>query len=900
MNSRALRMDNEFDRFLIDMKPYILKLNHKTDKQRCALWIKKLCQPIGSSLAKKNRNLYARLLLLMLKRGSLEGPFATNPNDGPLSELPSYMSIFMDDSYESKSSHMLHSSPTNTMAQWADKELNESLFPADRSYPFPSSSPERNRYLSTRDLNNHDDSFMLPEPPIGGSRRSQPFTREGKNFHERDFEMKTKFFEARFHEEKLNLQHEHDVAVQKILDRKNLEIDEVKTQYKNKEKEHEVSKRKQEKRISTLQQELQSVQQRKNRQIEEVQHLLTETSEKMKSDFEMKMQDLASKMEREKYELQKSHTKNIQSLLDDTNQRLACMEEEYSSQSQATKLVISELEGRVSELTRESESILSSRQLLLHEKEQMQSELDHIALDLEQACTKLRLVENELSTANRDHKIQIETVTEKSKVDLEHLKQEHERYASKCNAQLRELEDNLQSAKHSLQDIEQQRVRDIREKESLHQQDVMSIQHLNEKQVHALKTEFEQEKSQLSRKLRSLEETIKERDEQIVQLTKQQKQTAIQTEESIESFKKQASEARLQLYNEMNSKLQKIEGDLDESHKSKAKLINDHQKEVEEQSNRHSDEMQRMKDVHEQEKVLFSEKASRDYANLKKDFEDQLTASETRLKERVKAHENLLEERQQEHQKAVEALEVQLRDSRQDLVSANASRRQQLVELGLLREEERQKMSQDHDAAVVKLETEMDRQRMEQHKQHASEIEKMTENMKSKLEAQEANYKSQLERCHERISDGQRREKEVKLQLVELKREFDDQILLNAQKNEDDLMNLKAHHQALLCNVQADLETERERVYLSQRERQKQEFDLKDHVNKVKLQYEEQMQGMLPKSVKEDFEETIACLKSQIITLQQKVNVLEDSTDELLNLSSLRVQEEENNDDMNS
>ena len=41
-------------------------------------------------------------------------------------------------------------------------------------------------------------------------------------------------------------------------------------------------------------------------------------------------------MEKEKYELQKLHTRNIQQLLDDTNQRLTTMEEEYNSQTQAT------------------------------------------------------------------------------------------------------------------------------------------------------------------------------------------------------------------------------------------------------------------------------------------------------------------------------------------------------------------------------------------------------------------------------------------------------------------------------------------------------------------------------------------------------------------------------------
>lgn len=41
-------------------------------------------------------------------------------------------------------------------------------------------------------------------------------------------------------------------------------------------------------------------------------------------------------MEQEKFEMQKKHTENIQELLEDTNARLAKMEAEYNTRSQAT------------------------------------------------------------------------------------------------------------------------------------------------------------------------------------------------------------------------------------------------------------------------------------------------------------------------------------------------------------------------------------------------------------------------------------------------------------------------------------------------------------------------------------------------------------------------------------
>ena len=64
------------------------------ERQRCALWIRKLCEPSGTGTGiqgRKNRNLYAKLLLHMLQRGVLEGPFTQRPEPGTLRALPSYM-----------------------------------------------------------------------------------------------------------------------------------------------------------------------------------------------------------------------------------------------------------------------------------------------------------------------------------------------------------------------------------------------------------------------------------------------------------------------------------------------------------------------------------------------------------------------------------------------------------------------------------------------------------------------------------------------------------------------------------------------------------------------------------------------------------------------------------------
>ena len=72
----------------------------------------------------------------------------------------------------------------------------------------------------------------------------------------------------------------------------------------------------------------------------------------------------------------------------------------------------------------------------------------------------------------------------------------------------------------------------------------------------------------------------------------------------------------------------------------------------------------------------------------------------------------------------------------EEVHSANNVRRQQLVELGLLREEERQKSSRDHEMVVAKLEADMDKQRMELHNKHAAEMEEHAQKVKRDFQIQ--------------------------------------------------------------------------------------------------------------------------------------------------------------------
>ncbi|MEE6517274.1 hypothetical protein FKM82_027382 [Ascaphus truei] len=127
------RLDAEFDHYLVDMKPYVLKLPQKLERQRCALWIKKLCDPPGAGTGitgRKNRNLYAKLLLHMLKGGVLEGPFTQRPEAGMLKTLPTYMSIYFDE----PNSTRFPSVGLEGLPDWVVGELESREVKADESW----------------------------------------------------------------------------------------------------------------------------------------------------------------------------------------------------------------------------------------------------------------------------------------------------------------------------------------------------------------------------------------------------------------------------------------------------------------------------------------------------------------------------------------------------------------------------------------------------------------------------------------------------------------------------------------------------------------------------------------------------------------------------------------------
>ncbi|XP_049557461.1 centrosomal protein of 112 kDa isoform X16 [Orcinus orca] len=790
------KLDAEFDHFVVDMKPFVLKLPHRSERQRCALWIRKLCEPSGTGAGvtgRRNRNLYAKLLLHMLRRGALEGPFTHRPEPGTLKTLPSYMSIYFDEPNPAQAKGLsspeglpdwvmgelgngehrlsesrtlssgedcsLVQSPTHVQREQCIAKLqtrSQSMSPTyrddgqiitPRSYEIHSRKSalslddsdiearlnswnlgvkkylfhiENPRYLRQKPI-----PVTLQMTPKFSLRKSSSLQEDQllSRMHGKELDMKTKMMEAQYHEEKLKLQQKHDADVQKILERKNNEIEEMKTLYKKKQNETEETIRKLEKKVQTLVRECQVIRETKDNQIAELKKICEQSTESLNNDWEKKLHNAVAEMEKEKFELQKQHTENIQELLEDTNVRLNKMEGEYVAQTQSTNQMIKELESRVQQLTGEAENSNLQKQKLIQEKLELERCCQITCNELQEVKARRNTLHKEKDHLVNDYEQNMKLLQTRYDADINLLKKEHALSTSKASGMIKELEQNICQLKQQLQESELQRKQQLKDQENKFQMEKCHLKRTYEKKVHDLQTELDKEKEDAQKKIHKFEEALKEKEEQLTRVTEVQRLQAQQADAALEEFKRQVELNSEKVYAEMKEQMGKVEADLTRSKSLREKQSKEFLWQLEDVKQRHEQQIVELKLEHEQEKTHLLQQHNAEKDSLVRDHEREIGDLEKQLHTANMEHENQIQEFRKRDSQVIADMEAQVHKLREELISVNSQRKQQLVELGLLREEEKQRTARDHEAAVNKLKAESEKMKIELKKTHAAETE---------------------------------------------------------------------------------------------------------------------------------------------------------------------------------
>ncbi|XP_063512524.1 centrosomal protein of 112 kDa isoform X13 [Pongo pygmaeus] len=910
------KLDAEFDHFVVDMKPFVLKLPHRTERQRCALWIRKLCEPSGTGagiMGRKNRNLYAKLLLHMLKRGVLEGPFTHRPEPGTLKILPSYMSIYFD---EPNPARAKVSSPEGLPA-WVLGELETSEHKLNESWKLSSGedntlvqSPtdvySREQYTGKLRMRSHslspthsedgqnitpkiciENPRYLRQKPIPVSLQMTPkfSLRKSSSFHddhflsrvrEKELDMKTKMMEAKFHEEKLKLQQKHDADVQKILERKNNEIEELKTLYRSKQHETEETIRKLEKKVQTLIRDCQVIRETKEDQIAELKKICEQSTESLNNDWEKKLHNAVAEMEQEKFDLQKQHTENIQELLEDTNVRLNKMESEYMAQTQSTNHMIKELEARVQQLTGEAENSNLQRQKLIQEKAELERCYQITCSELQEVKARRNTLHKEKDHLVNDYEQNMKLLQTKYDADINLLKQEHALSASKASSMIEELEQNVCQLKQQLQESELQGKQQLRDQENKFQMEKSHLKHTYEKKAHDLQSELDKGKEDTQKKIHKFEEALKEKEEQLTRVTEVQRLQAQQADAALEEFKRQVELNSEKVYAEMKEQMEKVEADLTRSKSLREKQSKEFLWQLEDIRQRYEQQIVELKLEHEQEKTHLLQQHNAEKDSLVRDHEREIENLEKQLRAANMEHENQIQEFKKRDAQVIADMEAQVHKLREELINVNSQRKQQLVELGLLREEEKQRATREHEIVVNKLKAESEKMKIELKKTHAAETEMTLEKANSRLKQIEKEYTQKLAKSSQIIAELQTTISSLKEENSQQQLAAERRLQDVRQKFEDEKKQLIRDNDQAIKVLQDELENRSNQVRCAEKKLQHKELESQEQITYIRQEYETKLKGLMPASLRQELEDTISSLKSQVNFLQKRASILQE------------------------
>ncbi|XP_070083111.1 centrosomal protein of 112 kDa isoform X7 [Equus caballus] len=886
------KLDAEFDHFVVDMKPFVLKLPHRSERQRCALWIRKLCEPSGTGsgiMGRKNRNLYAKLLLHMLERGVLEGPFTHRPEPGTLKTLPSYMSIYFD---EPNPTRAKDSSPEG-LPDWVVGELGTSGHKLNESWKLASGEDysllqlptdvHREQYtakLQTRSLSVSptyredgqnttpesseihpkksalclDDSNIearlnswnlgienpryLRQKPIPISLMTPKFSL-GKSgslhddhllsrMHEKELDMKTKMMEAKYHEEKLKLQQKHDADVQKILERKNNEIEELKTLYKKKQNEMEETIRKLEKKVQTLIRDCQVIRETKENQIAELKKICEQSTESLNNDWEKKNQ------------------------------------------------MVKELESRVQQLTGEAENSNLQKQKLIQEKLELERCYQITCSELQEVKARRNTLHKEKDHLVNDYEQNMKLLQTKCDADINLLRKEHALSVSKASDMIKELEQNICQLKQQLQESELQRKQQLRDQENKFQTEKSHLKRTYEKKIHDLQSELDKEKEDAQKKIQKLEEALKEKEEQLACVTEVQRLQAQQADAALEEFKRQVELNSEKVYADMKEQMERVEADLTRSKSLREKQSKEFLWQLEDVKQRYEQQMVELKLEHEQEKTHLLQQRNAEKDSLVRDHGREIENLENQLRAANMEHENQIQEFKKRDSQVIADMEAQVHRLREELINVNSQRKQQLVELGLLREEEKQRAARDHDTAVSKLKAESEKMRIELEKAHAAETEMTLEKANCRLKQIEKEYTQKLAKSSQIIAELQTTisslKEENSRQQLAAERRLQDVI----QKFEDEKKQLIRDNDRAIKALQDELENRSNQVRCAEKKLQHKELESQEQITYIRQEYETKFKGLMPASLRQELEDTISSLKSQVNFLQKRASILQE------------------------
>ncbi|NXH15933.1 CE112 protein, partial [Bucco capensis] len=681
-------------------------------------------------------------------------------------------------------------------------------------------------------------------------------------------ELDMKIAEHKFHEEKLKLQQKHDADIKKILDRKNNEIEELKSLHQTKLNEAEEMNRKLEKKVQTLVRELNFFTEVKNKQITELKKKCEQSNNTLNNEWEKKLHDAVAEMEKEKFNIQKQHREAMQKLLEDANARLSKREEESLEQNKSTDEIIRKLEAHVQQLTLEAINSNFQRQKLSQDAEQR---YQAVCSELKEMKVRYRSLQKDRDLIVQEYEKSSRELQNKQDVAIDCIKQEYALAAAKAFGETEKLQLCVSHLKQQLQESECQRQQLLRDQEHKLQQEKRQLESVYEKQVQGIQNDLDKERDDAQKKIHKLEEILKEKEEQLTWVTEVQRLNAQQVDAALEEFKRQTELNSEKVCAEMKQQLETVKADLSRSKSLQEKQAQEFSWQLKELKQRYEQQIVELKLEHEQEKTHLFQQHNAERDCLVRDHGREMEKREKRLRAMAEQESQIQEYRKRDAQVICD-MDKQIHKLKEELTQVNA----QLLDLNHQWDEEKQKAVWDHEAALSKLKVETQKAMLDLKKMHAEEKERALNKANSRLKQTEEEYSHKLAKSSQMIvelrttvcsltEEKSRRQLAVEQRLQEV-----------VQKSEDTKLQLITDNDRAIKALQDEMESYRLQARAAEKKLRCRELEFQEKLILVRQEYETTLKGLMPASLRQELENTIVSLKSQVNILEKRLHLQEE------------------------
>ncbi|NXT84165.1 CE112 protein, partial [Zapornia atra] len=523
---------------------------------------------------------------------------------------------------------------------------------------------------------------------------------------------------------------------------------------------------------------------------------------------------------------------------------------------------VKKLEGRVQQLTVEAENSNLQCQKLSQDKNDAEQRYQAQCSELQelkarQTCTLCR------ADTEQEYEENVLQLQSKYDVDINFIKQEHALSAAKAADEIEELRHSVSLLKQQLQDSEDQRQQQLRDQEHKLQQDKLHLKHVYENQIHSIQNDLDKERGDAQKTISKLEETLREKEEQLTRVTEVQRLQAQQADAALEEFNRQV-ELNSEKYAEMKQQMEEVEADLSRSKSLWEKQCRKFSWQFEELKKSHEQQIVELKLEHEQEKTHLFQQHNAEKDCLVRDHGREMEQLEKQLRAAMAEYETQTQECRKQDAQVICNLKNQNHKLKEELIQITTQRKQQLLELSHHWEEEKQKAARDREMVMNKVRVGAEKMTLDLKKVHEVEMEQTMGEANSRLRQTEKEYSQKLAKSSQIIA-------ELQTTISSLTEENSRQQLAAEQRLQEVVLKFEDKKQQLIADndraikvLQDEVESSRAQVQAAEKKLQLRELEAHEQMIQIRQEYETTLKGLMPASVRQELEDTIVSLQSQV------------------------------------